>query len=331
MTLSRRTFLATSSLAAAASMVAADRAIGASTVVASALPKPADSGIDHIIVVMMENRSFDHFLGWPTIWGAAGRRRAEGSLLLRRHPVHRAVGPAVTLASVPVLLWAAWRARAGSLGAHLVSVGILIWLTYGYAHLSIGAPFNAMFITYVSVMSLAGFAMLDGLLRVDVAATAPAFAHAPRRATAWFLAIAGAGIGVLWLSEIIVALPGGLPTNIHLAELPNPTWVLDLGWIIPTALAAALMLRRRRPAGPVIAGAMLVMLLILSLTMLTVVPFALSAGLGADPVVSQQLMVFTVLFTVLGGIEIWLLARARRRLGVLTSSWLRRGWWPDTR
>jgi phospholipase C len=28
------------------------------------LPKPEDSGIDHIVVVMMENRSFDHMLGW---------------------------------------------------------------------------------------------------------------------------------------------------------------------------------------------------------------------------------------------------------------------------
>src|SRR5450759_159383 len=166
---------------------------------------------------------------------------------------------AVTLATVPVLLLATWRARAGSLSAHLVSVGIMTWLTYGYAHLSIGAPFNAMFLVYVSVMSLAGFAMLDGLLRVDVAAVAPAFVHAPRHATAWFLAIAGAGIGVLWLSEIVVALPGGLPKNIALSELPNPTWVLDLGWIIPTALAAALLLRRRHPAGPVLAGAMLVM------------------------------------------------------------------------
>jgi len=44
--------------------------------------------------------------------------------------------------------------------------------------------------------------------------------------------------------------------------------------------------------------------------------------------VSQQLVVFTVLFTVLGGIEIWLLASARRRLGVVTGSWLRHGWWP---
>jgi len=31
---------------------------------AGALPNPEDSGIDHIVQVMMENRSYDHMLGW---------------------------------------------------------------------------------------------------------------------------------------------------------------------------------------------------------------------------------------------------------------------------
>src|SRR5687768_8802887 len=30
----------------------------------AALPPPAASGIEHIVLVTMENRSFDHFLGW---------------------------------------------------------------------------------------------------------------------------------------------------------------------------------------------------------------------------------------------------------------------------
>ena len=29
-----------------------------------ALPPPSRSGIEHVVVVMMENRSFDHLLGW---------------------------------------------------------------------------------------------------------------------------------------------------------------------------------------------------------------------------------------------------------------------------
>lgn len=62
---------------------------------------------------------------------------------------------------------------------------------------------------------------------------------------AWFLAIAGVGIAALWLSEIVAALPDGLPTNIHLSELPNPTWVLDLGWIIPSSLVVTRLWLRR--------------------------------------------------------------------------------------
>src|ERR1700731_591172 len=38
----------------------------------STLPNPAGSGITHIVVAMMENRSFDHFLGW--LPGATGRQ-----------------------------------------------------------------------------------------------------------------------------------------------------------------------------------------------------------------------------------------------------------------
>jgi phospholipase C len=37
-----------------------------------ALPAPGDSGIDHIVVVMMENRSFDHYFGW--LPGADGKQ-----------------------------------------------------------------------------------------------------------------------------------------------------------------------------------------------------------------------------------------------------------------
>ncbi|HEU0196593.1 MAG TPA: alkaline phosphatase family protein [Nevskiaceae bacterium] len=42
------------------------------TPVAAALPNPEDSGIDHVVLVMMENRSFDHYLGW--VPGADGRQ-----------------------------------------------------------------------------------------------------------------------------------------------------------------------------------------------------------------------------------------------------------------
>jgi phospholipase C len=52
------------------------------------LPPPGSSGLEHIVVVMMENRSFDHFLGW--LPGADGRQ--AGLTYLDRqnvaHPTH---------------------------------------------------------------------------------------------------------------------------------------------------------------------------------------------------------------------------------------------------
>lgn len=235
---------------------------------------------------------------------------------------------AVTLLAVPVLVWAAHRAAAGSLRAHLLWVGVQTWIAYCYVHLAVGAPFNGMFLVYVAVLALSGFAVLDGIVRVDVAAAARALEPTPRRATAWFLAIGGVGIAGLWLSDIIPALlTGDLPAGIHLGELPSPTWVFDLAWIIPLSIGTAVLLHRRHPAAPVIAVTLLVALFLLSFGMLAIAPFAIAGGLHRDPAVATQLVVFSIVFGVLGAVETWLLAVGARRMRLDTQAWLRPGWW----
>ena len=73
--LTRRQFLAGLATAGAAAGIAA---CGSSSSPDSGeaplqtLPAPENSGIDHIVVVMMENRSFDHYFGW--VPGANGRQ-----------------------------------------------------------------------------------------------------------------------------------------------------------------------------------------------------------------------------------------------------------------
>lgn len=68
-TLSRRRFLR---LTAAAAGTAAASPWRIHLAQSAGLPTPDASGIEHIIVVMMENRSFDHFLGW--VPGAEGKQ-----------------------------------------------------------------------------------------------------------------------------------------------------------------------------------------------------------------------------------------------------------------
>lgn len=72
---SRRRLLAGLAAASTAGLAACGSSDGTDTAAAppvEPLPNPEDSGIDHIVVVMMENRSFDHMLGWAP--GADGRQ-----------------------------------------------------------------------------------------------------------------------------------------------------------------------------------------------------------------------------------------------------------------
>ena len=86
MGMTRRQFLASAAVVGATTATA-----GASTLTATttrSLPDPAQSGLDHIVFLCMENRSFDHFLGW--LPGADGRQAGlsypdDKGLL---HPTH---------------------------------------------------------------------------------------------------------------------------------------------------------------------------------------------------------------------------------------------------
>jgi len=61
--INRREFLRGAAGAASAALAGAVES-SPTTSQAQELPAPSASQIDHIVVVMMENRSFDHFLGW---------------------------------------------------------------------------------------------------------------------------------------------------------------------------------------------------------------------------------------------------------------------------
>jgi phospholipase C len=62
----------TSTASAATTNTGATTSTSTDTLVPPVLPAPADSGIDHVVLVVMENRSFDHFLGW--VPGANGKQ-----------------------------------------------------------------------------------------------------------------------------------------------------------------------------------------------------------------------------------------------------------------
>jgi phospholipase C len=62
MPISRREFLAAAG--AAGALAATGKLTGVASALPPGLPPPNLSGIEHVVVLCMENRSFDHYLGW---------------------------------------------------------------------------------------------------------------------------------------------------------------------------------------------------------------------------------------------------------------------------
>src|SRR5439155_692654 len=82
---SRRRFLTTAATTVGGiTLGCSDRSIIAPTraqLSGDMLPDPAASGIEHVIVFMMENRSFDHFLGWlPGADGQTDRNQSSTAI-----------------------------------------------------------------------------------------------------------------------------------------------------------------------------------------------------------------------------------------------------------
>lgn len=223
----------------------------------------------------------------------------------------------LTLLSVPVLVVAAVRARRGSFGAHVLWLGLLLYFAYTYLTYAF-TPFTPAFLGHVAIIGLSSYGLLDGLLRVDVRVVAPAFDDAPRRATGWFVIGVAALFTVLWLAMIVPAIPGGLPEGRMTYDIASAVHVLDLAWVLPLLAATGVMLLRGHPAGPVLAGVVLCMKVVLALAMLSMsfafvaAPNPAEVGLwGVIAVVSAS----------------WLVVGVRRSEPV-PAGWLRPTLWP---
>ncbi len=157
--------------------------------------------------------------------------------------------------AVPVLAIARVYLRRGSLVAHLVSLGVVAYAAYSYAIYAFSAQHNSLFLVYVAILGLSVYALVAGALaldrrQVDLVAGAP-LAWRPLAA---LFAASALFFAVAWLGEQGRALVRGeLPASVIAFGAPtNPVHVLDLAFVLPLLLIAAVSLWRRQPLGAVL-------------------------------------------------------------------------------
>ena len=134
----------------------------------------------------------------------------------------------------------------------LVWVGLLAYVVYSYGIYVIGVPMNRVFLVYVVLETVAGAALVGGVVWLATWTWADTASVRLRRGTGWMLVLVAAMFSGLWLSVLVpFALGGEAPSPEGAGGTPYPVFVLDLVVVLPAlAVVGVLVLRRHRLGGP---------------------------------------------------------------------------------
>jgi hypothetical protein len=181
-------------------------------------------------------------------------------------------------------------AARGSLRAQIVWLGALAYVLYNSVFFAFAMTFNVLFLLYVVMFSLALWSLVVLLLRVDAGGLRAHFAPStPVRPIALYLLIIAALFALVWLKDILPAIvantrPAGLEGT---KMLTSPVQVLDLSITLPMCVLGGIWLWQRRSWGYLLAGLLLTMLVIESVSIATDQVFGHvhdpAAPLGAVP------------------------------------------------
>lgn len=194
---------------------------------------------------------------------------------------------------IPLLLVSLAFACRGSLRARLVLAGTFAYFTYTYATYSFGSHYNGLFLAYTALLPLSLSGFILSLRALDPMALAASFhGKRVRIAAVAFDFFAGVMILAMWLARI---LPGFFSLEDktlieHYTTLPIQ--VMDLGFVVPLALAAGWLLAKKSPMGYLLTGLFLMKGMSLGLAIASMIVWSLVAGLPANMV---EIAIFTLI------------------------------------
>jgi cellulose synthase/poly-beta-1,6-N-acetylglucosamine synthase-like glycosyltransferase len=158
--------------------------------------------------------------------------------------------------AVPMLVAALILSIRGSHRATLIWLAMLNFMLYNYAFYLFGAAFNWFFLIYVLLFTLSIFALIFGLLNIDVNRISGRFQErTPVKWISGYLLFVAIGLSIIYISQSLAFVATGQLPEIVLKS-GHPTSVifaLDLSLLVPVFTLGAIWLWKRRPWGYVLA------------------------------------------------------------------------------
>lgn len=160
------------------------------------------------------------------------------------------------LVAAPTLVTALLLASRGSQRAQLVWLGMLDYTLYNYAFYLFGAAFNSFFLIYVALFALSIFALIFGLIALDVQAISKQFRPGtPVRWIGGFMLLVALFLGGFWIATSLnYAVTEEVPQMVVAVGHPtNVTAALDLSMVVSVYLLGVIWLWQHQPWGYVLA------------------------------------------------------------------------------
>jgi hypothetical protein len=155
--------------------------------------------------------------------------------------------------AAPLLLWALFAFRRGSLRAELIWYAMLGYAVYNYAYYLFGAALNAFFPVYAALFVLPVLALILALGRVDADAIARRFAPStPRRSIAGYMLFTGIGLTFAWTAQWAAYVLAGKIPSIGVEPFQLVA-AMDLTFMVPWFVVGAVLLLRRSTWGFLVA------------------------------------------------------------------------------
>ena len=157
--------------------------------------------------------------------------------------------------ALPLLVTTLWQVRHGSLRALLLWSGLLVYIAYSYAYYLISPEFNPLYLAYISIVSMSGYALLYLLLSIDADMLRTRFnGSTPVRWAGGFLVLMALLMAAKWISSIVAALAAG--TQPSAKDLG--VWPMDLVVAFPAMCWGGIWLWRRHALGYLVGALLLV-------------------------------------------------------------------------
>jgi len=161
------------------------------------------------------------------------------------------------LLGIPLLIISCMLAGKKSIRARILLAGTLAYFLYTYMSYSFLCTYNYLFLVYVALMSLSFFALVLVMISFDRKELGQAFGdEIPVKTIGILMILFTCAIALMWTGRIIPPLIGGeVPPGLeHYTTLVIQ--VMDLGFVIPISLLAAILLMGRKPVGLLLASVM---------------------------------------------------------------------------